>query len=159
MDVEEVLKFAILLNVTAGLGAFGFAWIDDWMGPQRTILAALGGLVAASAAVLLVDSKTWFYVLGMLLGIFIGPAQSASRTFMARLAPPEIRTEMFGLYALSGRVTAFMGPALVGWLTLSSGSQRIGMAPILVFLVAGLLLLLRVPDVRAPVSAGSGASR
>jgi UMF1 family MFS transporter len=159
MAMDEVLKFAILLNVTAGLGAFGFAWVDDWMGPRRTVLAALAAMIAASAAVLLVDSKTWFYGLGMLLGIFIGPVQAASRTFMAHLAPPEIRTEAFGLYALSGRVTTFLGPALVGWLTFESGSQRIGMSAILAFLVLGLLLLLRVPDVRAPVSAESGAPR
>src|SRR3546814_9146585 len=73
---------------------------------------------------------TWFYVLGCGIGVFIGPAQTASRSFMARVAPPDLRAEFFGLYALSGKATAFLGPALVGWITLSAGSQRAGMAPI-----------------------------
>jgi UMF1 family MFS transporter len=82
------------------------------------------------------------------IGVFVGPAQSASRSMMARLAPAELRTEMFGLYALSGKATAFIGPALVGWITLWAGSQRVGMAVIIVFFAAGWLLLLpvREPD-------------
>ncbi|MDH3265180.1 MAG: MFS transporter, partial [Paracoccaceae bacterium] len=96
--------------------------------------------------ILLVQTKFWFYVLGATIGVFIGPAQSASRSLMARLAPADLRTEMFGLYALSGKATAFLGPALVGWITLWTGSQRLGMATILVFLLAGLALLLPVRE-------------
>ena len=66
----------------------------------------------------------------------------------ARLAPAELRTEMFGLYALSGKATAFIGPALVGWVTLWAGSQRIGMATIMLFFAAGWLLLLPVREPR-----------
>ena len=53
----------------------------------------------------------------LLLGIFVGPAQSATRTLMARLAPANQRTEMFGIYALTGKVTAFIGPFLFGTAT------------------------------------------
>ena len=59
-----------------------------------------------------------------LVGIFVGPVQAASRSLMARLAPPALRTEFFGLYALAGKATAFIGPALVGWMTLAFDSQR-----------------------------------
>lgn len=142
MSFDEILIFGILLNVTAGLGAFGFAWIDDWLGPKRTVLISVACLIVLGAAILLVESKLWFYVLGCAIGIFIGPAQSASRTLMARLAPAEVRTEMFGLYALSGKVTAWMGPILVGFVTVQADSQRWGMATILVLFIAGALLLL-----------------
>ena len=112
METEEILTFAILLNVTAGLGAAAFGWIDDWIGAKRTILIAVGALALLCTWILLVDSKLAFYILGSAIGVFIGPAQSASRSLMARLAPADMRTEMFGLYALSGKATAFVGPGL-----------------------------------------------
>ena len=67
---------------------------------------------------------------------------------MARLAPPEMTTEMFGLYALSGKATSFIGPAVLAWVTAAFASQRAGMATILVFLTIGLALLTTVPDIR-----------
>jgi UMF1 family MFS transporter len=150
MTFDEILIFGILLNIAAGLGAFGFAWVDDWIGPKRTVIIALIGLMAFSTAILLVEQKLWFYLLGCGIGALIGPAQAASRTLMAHLAPAHIRTEMFGLYALSGKATAFIGPALVGWVTLWFDSQRAGMATILAFFLIGLLLLLKVrPPPRA----------
>ena len=147
MSFEEILVFGILLNVAAGLGAVAFAWIDDLIGARRTIIVALFGLIFCGTAVLLIESRVWFTVLGCGIGAFIGPAQSASRSLMARLAPEEIRTEMFGLYALSGKATAFLGPALVAWVTLWSDSQRAGMSTIVLFFIVGLVLLwpLREP--------------
>jgi UMF1 family MFS transporter len=65
---------------------------------------------------------------------------------MARLAPPEVRTEMFGLYAMTGRITAYIGPFLLGTVTWWTGSQRLGVATILVFFVVGMLLLLPVRE-------------
>lgn len=141
MTFDEILLFGILLNVTAGLGAFAFGWIDDWIGPWRTIAIALVGLIVAGTAVLLVEGKVVFIALGCVIGVFIGPAQSASRSLMARLAPPAERTRLFGLYALSGKATAFVGPALVGWVTVATGSQRLGMATIVGFFLVGLALL------------------
>ena len=148
MGFQEILVFGILLNVTSGLGAAGFAWVDDWLGSKPTIIIAVAALTVLGGAILLVETKTWFMILGAALGIFIGPAQAASRTLMARLAPPEMRTEMFGLYAFSGKATAFLGPAMVGWVTLWADSQRVGMATILIFFVAGLVLLLPVKEPR-----------
>ena len=154
MGFQEILVFGILLNVTAGLGAAGFAWVDDWLGSKPTIMIAVAALTVLGGATLLVETKLWFMVLGAGLGIFIGPAQAASRTLMARLAPAELRTEMFGLYALSGKATAFLGPALVGWVTLWADSQRAGMATILLFFIAGLALLAPLREPRGEGEAG-----
>jgi len=148
MNFSELILFGIAINVTAGLGAAGFAWVDDWIGPKRTIQIAVGGLTVLGAALVLAEGKTMFWVLALPLGIFVGPAQSASRSLMAHLAPAEIRTEMFGLYALSGKATAFIGPALLAWVTAVFESQRAGMATILVFFLAGLAVLAGVPDRR-----------
>ena len=146
MTFEEILKFAILLNVAAGLGAAGFGWMDDRLGAKPTIMVSLVGLWVAGTLILVVDSPAWFVAFGCGIGLFIGPAQAASRSLMARLAPPEVRTELFGLYALSGKATAFIGPALVGWVTVWADSQRAGMATIPVFFLIGMILLWPLKD-------------
>ncbi len=142
MTTEEVLIFGIALNVTAGLGAFGFAWIDDRFGSKRTIAVGLIALTALSAGLLVVTSKPLFWGLALALGPFLGPVQAAGRTMCARLAPPEHRAQVFGLFALSGRATAFLGPMMLGIVVSITQSQRLGMATILPFLMAGLVVLL-----------------
>lgn len=144
MSLPEILRFGIALNVTAGLGAAGFAWIDDWIGSKKTILISLGSLIVLVGAALFVESKVLFWLLGMAIGVFVGPIQAASRSFMARLAPKDMETEMFGLFAFSGKALAFVGPLLVSTATLQFGSQRLGMATILCLFLAGLLVLLSV---------------
>ncbi len=147
MELDEIIIFAIGMNVTAGLGAAAFGWVDDAIGPKKTIMIALIGLSVLSAALLIVEGKTLFWAFGLPLGLFVGPAQAASRSMMARLAPPHLTTEMFGLFAFSGKATAFLGPALLGAVTAAFDSQRAGMATILVFFVVGMILLARVPAV------------
>jgi UMF1 family MFS transporter len=149
MGFRDILIFGIVLNVAAGLGALTFAWVDDWLGPKRTIIISLVGLIGFGVAALAADTVTALYIAGCGLGLFIGPAQAASRSMMARMAPAHLQTEMFGLYALSGKATAWMGPALVGWVTLWADSQRAGMATILLFFGVGLVLLWRVPAPKA----------
>jgi len=144
MDDGDVILFAIAINVAAGVGAATFAWVDDRVGPKPTIVIAITGLAILGSVLVVVDGATLFWVFGVPLGLFVGPAQAASRSMMARLAPADMRTEFFGLYALSGKATAFVGPALLAWTTMAFDSQRVGMATIIVFFLAGLALLSRV---------------
>ena len=94
-----------------------------------------------------------FLIFGIMIGIFGGPAQAASRTMVSRLAPPAMIGEFYGLYALSGKATAFIAPLVVGLVTGMAQSQRAGVAAILVFLVVGLLLLLPVREERLEAAA------
>lgn len=145
METSEIILLGIALNVTAGAGAAGFAFLDDRLGPKKVVLTALAGLGLVGAALLVAPDKTAFWILAVPLGIFFGPAQAASRTLMARLAPPAQQAEFFGLFALSGRITSFMGPAVLATATAWSGSQRIGMGTILFFLALGGAILATVP--------------
>ncbi len=147
MGFQEILTFGILINVTAGIGAAIFAWIDDAIGAKKTIIICLIALIILGTLGCIVESKNLFYLVGAGLGIFIGPIQSSSRSLMARLTPETKKAELFGLYSLSGKITTFLGPLVFGWITISMGSQRYGMATVMIFLIVGLIILLPLKDI------------
>jgi UMF1 family MFS transporter len=149
MSEGDVLLFGIALNVSAGVGAAAFAWVDDWLGSRRTMLTSLAGLIVTGGALLVVHSTLWFWLFGTALGVFIGPVQAAGRSYLAKAAPEALRNQLFGLFAFSGKATAFVGPLLVGWITGLFDSQRAGMSVIVVLLALGFVLLLRVPEAEA----------
>ena len=155
MKPEDILVFGIVLNVAAGAGAAAFAWIDDAIGSRRTIMLALAGLIVSGCGLVLTRDPSVFWALAVLLGVFVGPAQAAGRSMMARLSPPGIETEMFGLYALAGKATAFAGPLCLGLTVQLTGSQRAGLATVVVFLVIGLLLMVTVKEPDRAVTAAS----
>ena len=110
MGTAEVLIFGIIVNVTAGLGAFAFAWLDDRLGAKSTVLLGVAGVTVCGIPMLFVDDKTWFYVLGGIMGLFFGPAQAASRSLMSHLAPRGQEAEMFGLYAFCRKMHGLSRP-------------------------------------------------
>ena len=144
MNFTEILIFAIGLNVTAGLGAAVFAHADDKWGSKRTVMIALAGLILSGAAILLTQDKNIFIALALALGIFMGPAQAAGRTMAARLSPPGMIAQTYGLYSFTGKSVSFFGPLAFGLATSAFGSQRAGMATIILFWGAGMLLLAKV---------------
>ena len=156
MSTEEIIYFAIAMNVVAGLGAAGMAWVDDYLGSKPTIVIALAGLICAGIPLLVVEAKLWFWLLALPMGLFIGGAQSASRSLMAHLAPQEQRTAMFGLFAFSGRITSYVGPFVLATIVALTESQRAGMTTIVVFLAIGLAILLLKVHPQAERSEVSG---
>ena len=155
---QDILVFGIVLNVTAGAGAYAMGFLDDRLGGKRTVAISLWGLVVATLIAIVAPGRAWFWVAGILVGIFSGPNQAASRSLMARLVPPDKENEFFGFFAFSGKFTAFIGPFALGVLTAAFGSQRAGMAIVLVLFAAGLLLLARVDEAagRAAASRDEG---
>ena len=103
----------------------------------------------------LAPTRAWFWVSAVMVGVFIGPNQSASRSLMARFVPPEHESEFFGFFAFSGKVTSFLGPALLGVLS-DVYNQRVGVGSLLVFFLVGGLLLWRV-DEREGIAAARAA--
>jgi MFS transporter, UMF1 family len=151
LTFEQVLLFGISMNISAGIGAISLAWVDDYLGSKKTIILSLLCLICFGLPILFLHDKVTFWIFALILSLFVGPVQSASRSLMVRLiADKESSSEMFGLYALSGKITAFMGPWILGYMTLSFGSQRVGLATVMVFFAVGALLLL-------PVSSGASA--
>lgn len=148
LSFDAVMALAVMLNVSAGCGAVVFGWVDDRIGPRATIMMSVGAVILLGVVVIVAKSVILFFAAATLAGLFAGPIQSASRSMMVRLSPPDQRVEMFGLFALSGRLTAFAGPAVIGWVTLVTESQRLGLTALLPFFVIGLALMIWAPAAR-----------
>jgi UMF1 family MFS transporter len=164
----QIGSFGIILAIAGTFGAWLGGRLDDRLGPKRVISGSMMILLFAIVAILLVDKETIFFtkvappapggalfassaeraylLLGCLIGAAGGPLQAASRTLLIRMAPKDRIAQYFGLFALTGKVTSFVGPLLIGAITAITASQKAGMAVLVLFFVAGLLLLARVRE-------------
>lgn len=148
---KKTIVLSVVGLIVATLGIVSIA-VDGLGTPARTdtIFFFVHYAVAAPAdGMFNTLTEQIFLLFGVLVGIFGGPAQAASRTMVSRLAPPEMIGEFYGLYALSGKATAFIAPLAVALITGMTQSQRAGVAAILVFLVLGLLLMFPVREERS----------
>lgn len=155
LSAGDVIVFGAAANVVAGLATMGFGLLDDRIGPKRVILISLGSLVVLGVLVFVLhDGGTGvFWVLGLLMTVFVGPAQAASRSFLARLIPEGKNGEIFGLYATTGRVVSFLSPALFGlfiWIgaavTGAENTQYWGILGIVLILAAGFAVMVPVKE-------------
>lgn len=172
----ELGIFGIALTLTGVFGAVVGGMLDDRIGARNVIMLALLVLLAGTFGILSIDKghilysvevapkaagsrpfssagEMMFLAFAMVIGIVAAPVQAASRSLLARLAPPEKVTQFFGLFAFSGKVTAFMAPFMIATVTAATGSERAGMSAIAFFLIAGMVLMLKVHDrPRQPVA-------
>ena len=110
----QVMIFAIAANIVAGLATVAFGWVDDKIGPKKVIILSLCAMVVAGFGVFFLHAHgpIVFWTLGLTLCVFVGPTQSASRSFLSRIIPAGREGEVFGLYATTGRAVSFMAPAM-----------------------------------------------
>ncbi|CAN7523154.1 MFS transporter [Bosea sp. LjRoot90] len=168
----ELGVFGILLTVTGTFGAWLGGKLDDRLGGKPVILGAIACLLFACIGILSLGPGQVAFVieaapatpgdglfaslpekvylgLGLLIGLVAGPLQASSRSLLARIAPPARIGEFFGLFALAGKVTSFLGPTLVALATTIFASQRAGLAVLIAFFLLGGWLLAGV-KVRRP---------
>jgi MFS transporter, UMF1 family len=143
---ESVLFFGIAANLLAGLSTIAAGRLDDRFGPRAVIIASLTGLVVCGLVVVALHRQgpLVFWVAGLALTCFVGPAQAASRSLLARVAPPGRESEIFGLYATTGRAVSFLAPSLWAALIAITGVTIWGTLGIIAVIGAGLLLMLAV---------------
>jgi UMF1 family MFS transporter len=163
--------FGIIVTIFAIPGAFLGGRLDDLIGSKRTVQLAVLGVIIATIGIVSLSKQGVLFVVpapelsptrglfgslqeqvfmafALLLGFCMGPMQAASRTMIGRLAPPGMVGEFFGLFALSGRATAWMAPFAIGVITTATQSNRLGVACVLFFLVVGFILLWWVREER-----------
>ncbi|MFZ4504873.1 MAG: MFS transporter [Microbacteriaceae bacterium] len=145
----EVIFFAIAGNLFAGLGVFAGGVLDDRFSSKGVIIGSLTGLVVSGTMLFVLhDGGTMvFWVFGLLLTMFVGPAQAASRSLIAHLAPAGGEGELFGLYATTGRAISFITPTLFALFVTLGGEDYWGILGIVAVLAVGILLMLRVKPI------------
>ncbi|MFQ5649589.1 MAG: MFS transporter [bacterium] len=153
---SEILLFGIVLNITAGVGAFALGFLDDRIGGKRTIQITNIAFIFATLLSIFAPDKFYFWIAGIVVGLFSGPNQAASRSLMGRFVPPDKESEFYGFYALSGKATAFVGPLFLGLLTQAFDSQRVGISIVLVLFVIGSLILTSVDEEEGKRLSGRG---
>ncbi len=164
----QIGTFGIMLAIAGTIGAWLGGKLDDYLGPKRVIAGSMMVLLLSVIAILLVDKDSIFLikvappqpggplfagaaekaylVLGCLIGAAGGPLQAAARTLLIRLAPKDRIAQYFGLFALTGKVTSFIGPLLIGAVTAATASQKAGMSVLVIFFTVGMVLLMMVEE-------------
>lgn len=156
----EVIIFGVAANLVAGIATIAFGYVDDRIGARKVILFSVSSMVVLGMLIFIFHDgvagfspKQVYWVLGLMLCVFVGPTQSASRTYLARIAPPGEAAEVFGLYATTGRAVSFLSPFMystlitIGAAALSISKQSaayFGILGIVIVLVAGLIAFLPV---------------
>ena len=146
---NDIFLFGIVLNITAGIGAFIFGFLDDALGGKKTIqISNLGFILACILAVIaptfsssFIEGKTIFWIAGILIGICSGPNQAASRSLMGRMIPRNKENEFYGFFAFSGKATAFIGPFLFSSIVSITGDLKYGLLMVAVLFFIGFILM------------------
>jgi UMF1 family MFS transporter len=174
----QIGTFGIILAMAGTFGGWFGGKLDDWLGSKRVIAGSMTILLTAIVAILLVDKHSILFipvappapggalfasaaeraylVLGCMIGAAGAPLQAASRSLLIRMAPKDRIAQYFGLFALTGKVTSFIGPLLISIVTAATANQKAGMAVLVLFFVTGLALLARVKDSQPVVPAKVG---
>ena len=147
LEIKDLLKLSIIMNVTAFIGAFIGGIINDRYGSKIVIIFSLIGLIFSSTAILFTFKVSTFFYLAAANGLFIGPIQSASRVVITSMLNRNNQGKGFGLFATSGKLTSFLGPLLVSTVTFLTSSQRIGFSAAIVLLLFGLIILMNIKKI------------
>jgi MFS transporter, UMF1 family len=147
----DVLLFGVIASVVAAIGAVLGGLLDDRLGSKTVIVGSLTAMTVVGLTLMTLSGALAFWILGLMLTLFVGPAQSAARTLMLRLAADGKEGVAFGLYTTTGRAVSFLAPTLFATFIDVFGTDRAGMGGLCVVIVAGLLAMLpvRVPHQHA----------
>lgn len=171
----ELIASAISGSIFAVLGGYVGGWLDRWLGPKNALIIELIAIVIVLFIGLSFTRETMFYGLvdnwqvwdgpvfntasdlfylinGAFLAIFATANISSSRSMLVHIAPLHMRGEFFGLYAIAGSITVWLGPLMVELFTNWSNDQRIGMSAIALLFFVGLAILTTVKSDKAPAS-------
>ena len=138
---------ALLITQFVGFpAALAFGYLGEKVGAKRGILFGIVVYIAVTIYAVFMDDVNEFYLLAVVIGLVQGGVQSLSRSFYARIIPPNKSAEYFGFYNMPGKFVAVLGPVMIGSVTLMTGSPRLGILTIIVLFIGGALLLLFVDE-------------
>ncbi|HET6732865.1 MFS transporter [Mycobacterium sp.] len=140
----NVLLFGMAASVIAAIGAMIGGLLDDRLGSKTVIVGSLAAMIAVGLTMMTLSGQLVFWTLGLMLTLFVGPAQSAARTLMLRMSAEGKEGVAFGLYTTTGRAVSFLAPTLFATFIAWFGTDRAGMGGLCLVLAAGLVAMLAV---------------
>lgn len=165
MNQQQLIIFMIIVQVTSVVGAYLFGILADRLSSRRALILSLIAMIVAVVWMLFVQSLEVFFVIGALAGFSLTGVQSVSRAMVGQFAPPDKSAEFYGFFEVGGRTSSFIGPAVYGFIAAEaaivfglrgydpiSAEQtgiRVAIGSIVLFLVIGLVLLMRVRQPQA----------
>ncbi|MBN2089032.1 MFS transporter [candidate division KSB1 bacterium] len=150
-----LISFFIITTTAAVIGSFIFGYVTDWLGSKKTLLMVIGGWIGCLAFLIYTNNQSHFWIIGSLVGIFMGSTWTSARPLLLTLVPPQMAGEFFGLYAFSGKAASVVGPltwGIVVYLLRDFGDlirYKAAVGVLTVFMVIGFILLIKVPDKKA----------
>ena len=153
MEQASIRNLLLFSTIFAGVGSIAFGFASDRFGPKKTLIAVLVLWFVSIVLTSLAPSAPLLFLAGPLVGCALGGTWTVSRIMLLALSPPEKVGEFFGVYVLTDKLSAVLGPTIVGvLLTALEGygtlNYRIAIGSLALVIALGLFLLLRVPDVR-----------
>jgi UMF1 family MFS transporter len=150
-DDAMIRNLLIVSTVFAAIGSLIFGWITDCWGAKRTLTAVLYLWIVTLVAAVASFSSWTFWLVGFLVGCALGGTWVSARALVLDLSPPEKIGEIYGLYNMGGKFGFILGPLVWGLVVLlfedlNTLKYRIAVGSLLLFLLAGLYLLKKVPD-------------
>ncbi len=163
MEQTELIVFMIIVQVTSVIGAYGAGLLGNKIGFKKTLVYSILMMALVVTFMIFAQNVTQFYIIGALAGFALTGVQSVSRTMVSYFAPEGRSGEFYGIFAVTGRTSSFIGPTVYGFLAFEAfkyfentrgwsailaeqAGQRVALASIVVFLIVGLLVLLAVKD-------------
>jgi MFS-type transporter involved in bile tolerance (Atg22 family) len=177
LDQQQLIVFMIVVQVTSVVGAYVSGVLADRLGGKPTLIIFILMMLSAVVGLFVNETVKGFFIIGGIAGCALSAVQSVSRAMVAMLSPPARSAEFYGFFAVAGRTSSFVGPAIYGWVAAEAAlwfekqgeaasflwfkaheqgaslaeqlGQRVAVLPVIAFLVVGLLLLLSVNESRA----------
>jgi UMF1 family MFS transporter len=177
LEQQMLIVFMIIIQVTSIVGAYVSGLMTERWSNKTTLIFFILMMLGAVVGLFLNESVIGFYIIGGVAGCALSAVQSVSRGMVAMLSPPGRSAEFYGFFAVAGRTSSFIGPAIYGWVAAESAlrfqaqgesaaflwfrahergaalaeqlGQRVAILPVIAFLVVGLVLLLSVNERRA----------
>jgi UMF1 family MFS transporter len=157
-DSKSLIVALLITQFVAFPAALAFGWLGKRWGPRFGILLSIAVYLGVTVWGYFLETVAQFYTLAVIIGLVQGGIQSLSRSYFARLVPPQKSGEFFGFFNMMGKFAAVLGPMLMGWVALVTGSSRLAILSIALLFAAGAILLAFVRQDSAPSSPGPGES-
>jgi MFS transporter, UMF1 family len=143
-SIDELFLLVLVIQLIALPGSLAVGWMSDRWGQKQVLLACLAVWIALLIAVVFVESKLAFWIMGAALALVLGGTQSVSRAIVGVLTPPERTAEFFGFFNLSGKAASVLGPVQFAAVVTLTGNSRLAAVSLILFFIVSAAILTRV---------------